>query len=185
VNVLNPECGCRFPPDLPEFNRSILSTDIVTPLKGFSTMDAPETSNLVVTVPEVIGHNVTLALEVRGWDRTRLADEGALLDMMWDEAAIRAIEAGTVDLTASDLVTLAVVLGVAPHLFLYPQTNVRVAVTSTASEEPGDSSDLEQAVFYAETHMPGNQFADWLWSPDAHDFSHAHLSEKELWNAAN
>ena len=129
--------------------------------------------------------NVTLALDALGWDRTRLADEGALLDMMWDEEGIGAIEAGTVDLTASDLVTLAVVLGVAPQLFLYPQTNVRVAVASTAPEAPVDSSDLEQAVFYAETHMPGNQFADWLWSPDAHDSSHAHLSEEEIWNAAS
>jgi hypothetical protein len=137
-----------------------------------------------MTLAQIVGHHVTSVLAIRGWDRTRLADEAALLNIVWDEGIIGAIENGTYDLLVSDLVTLAVLLGVAPHILFYPPQNVSVAFATSAPDTSGDSVDLEEAVLYGETHMPGERFADWLWDPDTHAFSHASVAEEDYWRTS-
>jgi len=44
-----------------------------------------------VTITEVVGRNVRLVREQRGWDLARLVDEAAYVDLPWDPAAIIAV----------------------------------------------------------------------------------------------
>jgi hypothetical protein len=152
--------------------------------KGCPIIHQTEPSNAPMTLAQIVGHNVTSVLAMREWDRTRLADEAALLDANWDEGTIGAIENGTYDLLVSDLVMLAVLLGVAPHIFFYPPQNVSVAFTTNPPDTSGVAADLEEAVLYGETHIPGERFADWLWDPDTHAFSHANVSEENRWKTS-
>ena len=66
------------------------------------TATPPPTRGSPVTVAAVVGRNVKLARERRGWDQERLAEEGLLVDIEWDAAAITDIEGGTHDITVSE-----------------------------------------------------------------------------------
>ena len=133
-----------------------------------------------VTITEVVGRNVRLVREQRGWDLARLVDEAAYVDLPWDPAAIINIESGSARLAVTDLVSLGALLGIAPHLLLYPEPGTAVALHASAAEN--DTAGLEDVVLYAETHMPAGEFANWIWDPDGHAATHVELAESELWS---
>ncbi len=126
-----------------------------------------------------------MARENRGWDQDRLVDEAAYVDLPWDKAVVTRIENGSAALTVADLLSLATLLGVAPHLLLYPPAGSAVVLHGTGVEEDGEASDLEDAVFYTETHMPAGEFADWIWDPDDHAATDVDVPERELWSNAS
>ena len=146
--------------------------------------ESPPNHGSPVTIAEVVGGNVTMARENRGWDQDRLVDEAAYVDLPWDKAVVTRIENGSAALTVADLLSLATLLGVAPHLLLYPPAGSAVALHLSGTEED-DSADLEDAVFYTETHMPAGEFADWLWDPDGHTPTLLDVAERELWSNAS
>ena len=137
-----------------------------------------------VTTAGIVGRNVRLAREAHGWDRGHLADEAALLDLEWDESTVVSIENGTHNTTVSEFVTLAVLLGVAPHLLLYPEAQTEIAFRETRAEPVANLEAMDDAIFYSETHLPSADFANWLWNPDGHAYTHSDISERELWIAA-
>lgn len=149
------------------------------------TANPPPTRGSTVTIAALVGRNVKLARERRGWDQERLAEEGLLVDLEWDEAAIASIEEGTRDITISDLVSLAVMLGIAPHLLLYPKPGVVIALGAASPDSSSDSAGLEEALLFAETHLTAAELADWIWEPDGHPNSHAKVAERDLWLAAD
>jgi hypothetical protein len=68
----------------------------------------------------------------------------------------------------SELFALALVLGVAPHLLLYPQPGTNVRTDPGTDERTGAA-------------YPGWKVADWLWEPDRHELSSAKVSELAKW----
>lgn len=138
-----------------------------------------------MTVAAVVGRNVKLARERRGWDQERLAEEGLLVDIEWDAAAITDIEGGTHDITVSDLVSLAVMLGIAPHLLLYPKAGVVIALGAASPDSSSDSAGLEETLLFIETHLAAAELADWIWEPDGHPNTHVEVVERDLWLAAD
>jgi len=121
-----------------------------------------------------------MARQQRGWEHTHLVDEAAYVDLPWDADAIADIERGTADVSIAELVSLGVLLGIAPHLLLYPEPGTAVTLHASAAEDNG--AGLEDVVPYSETHMPAGEFADWIWDPDSHAATHIKLSEDELWS---
>ncbi len=136
----------------------------------------------LMTIAAVVGRNVRRTREMRGWDLDRLADEVALFDIVWTAPHIAEIEEGWRDVSISELVVLGVVLGVAPHLLLYPAPNTSVFVGPGQIDRDVAGDGLEDAVLDAETHLPGGTFAAWLWEPDAHLYTLADVSEETLWS---
>ncbi len=146
--------------------------------------ESPPNHGSPVTIAEVVGSNVAMARANRGWDQDRLVDEAAYVDLPWDKAAVARIENGGAALTVADLLSLAALLGVAPHLLLYPDAGTAIALHATGSAEE-EGPGLEDAVLYTETHMPAGEFADWLWDPDGHAATHVDVAERELWSGAS
>jgi transcriptional regulator with XRE-family HTH domain len=138
-----------------------------------------------VTVAALVGRNVRLARERRGWDRERLAEEGALLDIEWTAATIASIEEGTGDITISDLVSLAVILGIAPHLLMYPKPGVVIGLGPRPPESPTVAARGEEVLVFAETHLAAAELAGWIWEPDGHPYTQVEVSERDLWLAAD
>ncbi len=149
------------------------------------TANHPSTGPSTVTIAALVGRNVKLARERRGWDRERLAEEGLLVDIEWDAAAIASIEKGTRNITISDLVSLAVMLGIAPHLLMYPKPGVLIALGAASPDSSSDSGGLEEALLFAETHLTAAELADWIWEPDGHPNTHVNVVERDLWLAAD
>ncbi len=149
------------------------------------TANPPPTRGSTVTIAVLVGQNVRHARERRGWDRERLAEEANFVDIEWDAAAIASIEQGTRDITVSDLVALAVMLGIAPHLLMYPKPDVVIALGAAPPDLPGDSAAMEEALLFAETHLTAAELADWIWDPDGHPNTHIEVSERDLWVAAD
>lgn len=140
----------------------------------------PASHGTPVTIAQVVGRNVRMAREQRGWDHTNLVDEAAYVDLPWDADAIADIERGTAGVSIGELVSLGVLLGIAPHLLLYPEPGTAVALHASAAED--DGAGLEDVVLYSETHMPAGEFASWIWDPDSHAATHVELAEGELWS---
>ena len=138
-----------------------------------------------MTIAAVVGRNVRLTRERRGWDLDRLADEVALFDIVWTAPHIAEIEAGWRDVSVAEMVALGVVLGVAPHLLLYPKSNTSVVVGPGQHGQSGDPGSLEDTLLDAETHLPSGEFASWLWQPDGHPYTVADVSEETLWSASS
>ncbi len=64
--------------------------------------ESPPNHGSPVTIAEVVGGNVTMARENRGWDQDRLVDEAAYVDLPWDTAAVVRIENGSARAKAVD-----------------------------------------------------------------------------------
>ena len=136
------------------------------------------------TMATVVGINARLVRERRGWDQDRVADEAAFLDLEWDVESIELFESGGIDTSVSDLLRLATVLGVAPHLLLYPPPGTAVYI-GHQGDEPQKTNELEDIVLDAETHISASELANWIWNPDPHSNTHVDLPEIDLWGAAS
>jgi len=137
-----------------------------------------------MSIAAVVGRNVRLTREKRGWDLDRLADEMALFDVVLNPTTVAEIEEGWREVSVSELVVLGVVLGIAPHLLLYPRSNISVVIGPGQDGQASDAGSLEEALFDAETHLPSDEFASWLWQPDGHTYTIADVSEESLWAAS-
>lgn len=135
-----------------------------------------------MTIAAVVGRNVRLTRELRGWDRDQLADEVALFDIEWNSSAIAEIEEGYRDIPVSELVVLAVVLGVAPQLLFYPKPSTSIFVGPGRDDRDASIDGLEDALLDSETHLPSGKFASWLWEPDGHVYTIADISEATRWS---
>lgn len=131
----------------------------------------------------VVGRNVQRARLDRGWDRERLCDEAALLDLDFSAASLERIENGSEDLSVVEMVALAVLLGVAPHLLMYPPADATIAVGGPGTYV-GRGDRPEALLLEAETHIGADEFADWIWDPDGHVRTLVSIEESELWSAA-
>jgi len=130
-----------------------------------------------ITIAEIVGSNVSRARIARGWDAQRLADEATMVDLAWDAACIGAIEDGTHELTVTEYVSLAVLLGIAPPLLLYPPAGTAVAFGAPVHLDERQPGFEEEAILYAESHLAAEEFARWLWAPDSHALSTAKVVE--------
>ncbi len=142
-------------------------------------------SETKMTIAAIVGRNVRRTRELRGWDLDRLADELALFDVVLEPTTVAEIEEGWREISVSELLVLGVVLGVAPHLLLYPKSNSPVVVGPGQDGQVGDVKSLEEALLDAETHLPSHEFASWLWQPDGHRYTVADVSEETLWAASS
>lgn len=147
------------------------------------TEKPPLTGGSTVTIGQLVGRNLKLARESRGWDWERLADEAEILDIDWDASAVAGFEQGTRDVTVSDLVTLGIMLGIAPHLLMYPEPNTIITLGANQPDAVSGSAGMEDAILFAETHVTAVDLANWIWSPDEHRYTHAGVSEGDLWAA--
>ena len=103
-----------------------------------------------------------------------------MLDIDWDPDHLELIESGNVEIGISELVRLAVVLGVAPHLMLYPPPNTAIYVGDAKTEPSRDSSGPEEIIVDALSHISAEELAEWLWEPDEHVNTHVDLNERDL-----
>ena len=136
-----------------------------------------------LTLSAVVGRNVQRARLDRGWGRERLCDEAALLDLDFSAASLERLENGSEDLSVAQMVALAVLLGVAPHLLMYPPADAMISVGG-AGTDVGRDDRPEAVLLGAETHIHADEFADWIWDPDGHIRTLVNIEESELWSAA-
>ena len=129
---------------------------------------------------DVVGRNVKAARASRGWDFERVVQEGAMLDIDWDPTHLELIESGGLEIGISELLRLAIVLGIAPHLMFYPPPDTAVYVGETKNEPPRDATGPEEVVLDALSHISAEELTEWLWEPDKHVNTHVDLHERDL-----
>jgi hypothetical protein len=115
-----------------------------------------------LTMNEIVGYNVRRIREALMWSQQRLRDE--LEDaggISWSRATVAQTELGKRPITVNELLALALVLGVAPHLLLYPP--------------PGTD------VMFGRVVAQGEWLADLLWDPDQSDWTRFPESEQRRW----
>ena len=136
-----------------------------------------------ITASALVGRNVRRFRLARDWTFDRLCDELAVLGCAWPPDRVESTEAGSIEISVTEILGLSVALGVAPQLLLYPPANVRVALSSDAPIA-GQAAGPEDELIDAETHVSGTELADWLWSPDDHPNTHANVIERASWERA-
>lgn len=120
-----------------------------------------------LTMSGIVGENIRRARAALGWSQQALAERLAEVGEPWSRATIAQLELGKRGATVDDLVVLALALGVAPHVLLYPPAGVDVAV--------------------ADDVLPGPDLAHWIWSPDLSPYTdpeHEPQTERSVWFAS-
>jgi transcriptional regulator with XRE-family HTH domain len=137
---------------------STQSIDLRRPARGGASMT------------QIVAENVRRLRLQLGWTqrelRDRLAAKGIGMDL--SRPTIVALESGKRSIEVSELFALALVLGVAPHVLLYPQPGTNVRVDPESDEQTSSA-------------YPGRWVADWLWDPDPQELSTAKVSELARW----
>jgi transcriptional regulator with XRE-family HTH domain len=117
----------------------------------------------VLTMSQVVGMNVE-----RLRRKAKLTQEELRRKLLNEQAVqmsrptIAQLEAGKRPTSVDELFALSLVLGVAPHVLMYPPSGTGVGAT-------------------AQGGFRGRVIADWLWDPDGHRFSEAGEVEQRWW----
>ena len=117
-----------------------------------------------LTMTAIVGANVRQAREDLGWSQQELVDRLAEIGVNWSRPTVAQLELGKRGTTVDDLVAVALALGVAPHVLLYPPPSVDVDVAGEA--------------------LPGPDLAHWLFQPDQSPYSEVERSERSVWFAS-
>ena len=133
-----------------------------------------------VTMSDVVGRNVKAARTSRRWDYERVIQEATMFDIDWDPTHLELIESGGLEIGISELLRLAIVLGIAPHLMFYPPPDTAIYVGDAENEPLRDSSGPEEVLLDALSHISAEELTEWLWEPDEHANTHVDLHESDL-----
>lgn len=117
-----------------------------------------------LTLNAIVGANVRHARERLGWSQEDLASRLAEVGVAWSRPTVAQLELGKRGTTVDDLLVVALAVGVAPHVLLYPPAGVDVGVA-------GDGV------------LPGPDLAHWLWAPDDSPYTEPEneATERETW----
>lgn len=105
-----------------------------------------------------VGMNVRKYRLTHSWTQQQLADEMDRYGAGWSQSICAQAEAGRRPISVAELLALGLVLGVAPHLLLYPVDDVEAG----------------------ETVIDAYELTRWLWKPDDHRWTSEDVSERDL-----